>query len=193
VRILELKKKLNQIITAIWIENLKDDYLKGYLLLEDSLKSAFYFHLRQKLEEEGLFQQGLRVLTEFKIPKSTGLISNRVDIAIVKPTYEQHFIYSLWHSSYEIYALIELKFKGVHYRSYKAFMDDVLKVMKYSEKLDNTLLYVCSIDEKDYNHKLSWLNNVPYELKDVAKRVNELIGYWRRDGEFVMDCNQYYD
>lgn len=190
---LELKKKLNQIITDIWIENLKEDYLKGFLLLEDSLKSAFYFHLRQKLEEEGLFQQGLRIFTEFKIPKSTGIISNRVDLAIVKPTFEQHFIYSLGHSSYEIYALIELKYKGVHYRSYKAFMDDVFKVVNYSEMLNDTLLYVCSIHEKDYNHQLSWLNNVPVELMKTAKSVNELIGYWRSDGEFVMDINQYYD
>jgi hypothetical protein len=186
---LDLKKQLNQIITDIWVKDLKKDYLNGYLLLEDSLKCAFYFHLRKRFEEEGLYKQGLQIFTEFRLPKSSDLGDNRVDIAIVKPRYEQHFKYSLWHNSYKVKALIELKFKGVHYKTIRVFMEDIFKVMKYSETFDETLLYVCSIHEKDYNHRLSWLSNVPSNGKEKAKRLTELIGYWKNHGEFVMDIN----
>jgi hypothetical protein len=188
---LDLKNQLHQTITDIWISVLKEDYLNGYLLLEDSLKCAFYFHLRNEFEKIGLLEQGYRIYTEFRLPKVIEIENKRVDIAIVKPSNPQYFKYSLWDNGCEVTALIELKFKGVHYKSYRAFMEDIFKVMEYSSKLDDTLIYVCSIDEKDYNHSLSWLNNVPNEGKLYAERVTELIGYWKENGKFKMEINKF--
>jgi hypothetical protein len=74
-----IKEKLDEIIKSIWLNAITYDYDSCFLLYEDSLKSALYYHLRRRLEETDLFQQGYRIFTEYRLNSN-----NRADIVIVK-------------------------------------------------------------------------------------------------------------
>jgi hypothetical protein len=45
---------IDRAIKEAWIHNVKTDYMNSYLLREDSLKNAFYYHLRTKLTDHFL-------------------------------------------------------------------------------------------------------------------------------------------
>ena len=44
----EITTEINNAIKYIWEYDIKQDYNKYYLLKEDTLKNALYFHLRNK-------------------------------------------------------------------------------------------------------------------------------------------------
>ena len=55
---------IDEAIISIWKHELKTDYEAGWLLKEDTLKNALYFHLRSKLGK--LFDENdIRIFTEF--------------------------------------------------------------------------------------------------------------------------------
>ena len=41
----EFVQILDDAITAIWEKEIKEDYINGWLLKEDTLKNSLYFHL----------------------------------------------------------------------------------------------------------------------------------------------------
>ena len=74
--------KIDRTIKEIWLSEIKEDLSNSYILYEDTLKNAFYFHLRNKLGDL-LERNDIRIFTEFH---DGGLAGKGVvaDIAIVK-------------------------------------------------------------------------------------------------------------
>ncbi|WP_270578858.1 hypothetical protein [Caldibacillus thermoamylovorans] len=51
-----LIEKIDSVIKKLWLEDLVIDYAKNFLLKEDSLKNAFYYHLRTRLGRDFLIE-----------------------------------------------------------------------------------------------------------------------------------------
>ena len=61
---LDVIQVIDEAIVSIWQHEIKADYEAGWLLKEDTLKNALYFHLRSKLGK--LFDENdIRIFTEF--------------------------------------------------------------------------------------------------------------------------------
>lgn len=74
----KIYKEVDSAIKRVWLEDIKEDYLRHSLLKEDSLKNAFYYHLRRRLGDHYLLDNHLRIYTEFYY---MGL---RADLVVVK-------------------------------------------------------------------------------------------------------------
>lgn len=127
------KDLLNQIdntIKYIWTYDIKQDYDKNYLLKEDTLKNALYFHLRNKLSTL-LEKYNLRIFTEFNtdVFRGTGY---RPDMIIAQIKEEPEGFLG---DCIEDYAcIIELKFKGT-FQGAENILEDYDKIKHYIENL----------------------------------------------------------
>jgi len=74
----DVLKVIDTTIKKIWTDDLSIDHDKSYILKEDSLKNAFYFHLRTRLGDCFLNENNLRIFNEYKIE------DNRIDLVIVE-------------------------------------------------------------------------------------------------------------
>ncbi|MEQ6391395.1 hypothetical protein RZN22_19220, partial [Bacillaceae bacterium S4-13-58] len=61
---MEMQKVIDRAIKNVWNSNIPRDYQSFYLLKEDSLKNALYYHLRTKLHDF-LETNNIRIFTEF--------------------------------------------------------------------------------------------------------------------------------
>jgi hypothetical protein len=75
-----MRELIQSAVEKIWLNNIREDFDGNYLLNEDGLKNAFYFHLRNELQSNSLFETEVRIFTEFRIPKTKRI----ADTAIVK-------------------------------------------------------------------------------------------------------------
>ncbi|MDR9856216.1 hypothetical protein RJP21_21675 [Paenibacillus sp. VCA1] len=66
---------IDRTLKETWLHNIKNDYLSNFILLEDSLKNVFYYHVRSKLTDAFLNENNLRIYTEL----NTGY-GERIDI-----------------------------------------------------------------------------------------------------------------
>lgn len=100
-------KQIDYAIKMTWLEDISQDYRKGYLLKEDTLKNSLYFHIRRRLEN--LFDMyNIRMYTEYN---ETTLKANkmRADIAIVEINHKGEAYY-LGDRIEKVLAIIELKY-----------------------------------------------------------------------------------
>jgi hypothetical protein len=167
-----VKEQLDGIIKSTWLQSIPHDYDRSFLLYEDSLKSALYFHLRRKLEEAALFQQGYRIFTEYRLASN-----QRADLAIVKidpsATNDNH----LSECVTSIKALIEIKY--INGNNDKGFKDDMKKLVQYANVHTSVNVYAAFIYEPALIYKqTSWVDNTTESFKfDVRNRLTELSGY----------------
>lgn len=63
----EIIAEIDRVIKSVWVRNIRQDYMNGMLLYEDSLKCALYYHLRKRLEKL-LRDNHLRIYGEFTFP-----------------------------------------------------------------------------------------------------------------------------
>lgn len=177
-------KRLDRTIKKIWLEAVRDDYMSNRMLGEDSLKCAFYYHLRTALGDGWLRRHRLRIYAEYSLPSG-----RRADIALVRllPANEQ----SGGHLSNDIesiVAIIEFKFKNCF--SPDPFRNDIKKLRQYARERPDCQLYAAFIHEDIHGHEFSW-----FTAKQTAKwakgRVSELIGYRDDDGQYVVKVNSY--
>ncbi|WP_253278942.1 hypothetical protein [Psychrobacillus sp. FJAT-21963] len=158
-------------ILKVWTKDIKSDYNKHLLLKEDTLKNAFYYHLRKRLGDTFLNKNNLAIFTEFFI------VGERIDLVVVEIDPLKAKSNYLGECVINILAVVEMKYKGANVQD-GIFQADVDKIMNYlinNEK--ETLFYLAFIrevwfheDEIDY-----WL--IP-EQQIVAKdRVTELLAY----------------
>ncbi|MGN1316080.1 MAG: hypothetical protein ACI4VW_03365 [Acutalibacteraceae bacterium] len=110
---------INKRLQYIWEEKIKEDCDNGWLLKEDTLKNALYYHIRRELSS--LFQeQNIRVFTEFndgefkKLNLRPDMVIATVDLGNTDGGYYGNDIK-------ECLALIEIKFKS-NFNSYKKFL-----------------------------------------------------------------------
>jgi len=166
---------IDRAIKEAWLFNIKSDYSSNFLLLEDSLKNAFYYHLRSKLTDAFLKENKLRIYTELY----TGY-GERIDIAIVR--IEDSKDVHLREQITEYLAVIELKHKGGTV-PINPFLDDIDKMKMYLKRKDSNQCqyYLGFIHEAEYDlEETSWLK--PKQQKTWAKgNLTELSGFYNED------------
>lgn len=155
----EVYEKIDYQIKRSWMTNVANDYRDDYILKEDSLKNAFYHHLRCSLDP--LFKENnLRIFTEFN---ESGLKAKgyRADIAIVELGSENATNY-LGNDVKNVVAIIELKFLGIGSNGTDLILQDVEKTKNYikSFSFTNCQYYLGMIHEHKYPiSELHWLSN----------------------------------
>lgn len=187
----EIMYTIDRAIKEVWINEIKEDLEKSYILYEDTLKNAFYFHLRNKLNKL-LKNKRIRIFTEFHDGKlaGKGVIA---DIAIVKigDNEEGHIKDNIK----KIYAIIELKHKGAQVYI-DPFISDVEKSIKYikDKELEECQFYLGFIHEGEFDVKeTSWLQNKKQE-RLAQGRLTELSAcYYIGRDEMVYTIVSYND
>lgn len=177
---MRLLLKLDKVIKEVWNEDIKVDYNNHYLLLEDSLKCALYYHLRNRLGDGWLKANRLRIIPEYHLCDGY-----RADLAIVKFIKKEYRNGKHLSDCVEfILTIIELKHKAA--QVINPFYEDRDKLYIYSKKYPQAKLYVGFIHEDYYNaNNSSWFDG--RQTNNWAKgRVCELLGYWSEDDETLI-------
>jgi hypothetical protein len=165
----QLQETIDRTIKEVWIEKIPNDYQSYYLLMEDSLKNALYFHLRTRLSNL-LDSNNIRIYPEYHYKDC------KADLAIVKlndnPGKSDH----LRDDVASVLAINEIKYKSGS--SIQPFEDDIQKIKKYVDMKpnDDTQYYLAFVHEAEYefNEEDSWLTA---EQQEWAKgRLTELSG-----------------
>lgn len=171
LNIRKLQETIDHTIKKVWVTKIPQDYKTYYLLKEDSLKNALYYHLRTELHSL-LDDYSLRIYPELHYKGSIA------DLAIVKLNDKPGTNNHLSEDIESVLAIIEIKYKG--HVNLKPFEDDVRKIQQYIEKntTNITQYYLAFVHEVVYKYidGDSWLT---LEQKDWAKgRLTELSGYF---------------
>ncbi|GAB7057452.1 MULTISPECIES: hypothetical protein [unclassified Paenibacillus] len=163
---------VDRAIKEAWLYNIKSDYSSNFILLEDSLKNAFYFHLRNKLTDAFLRENNLRIYTELH----TGY-GERIDISVVRIDDSEKV--HLREQITDIVAVIELKHKSGTV-PINPFREDINKVKTYLKRKEHPQCqyYLGFIHETEYElEETSWLS--PKEQATWAKgKLTELSAFY---------------
>lgn len=162
----ELIYSIDETIASIWKEKIKCDYDSGWLLKEDTLKNALYYHLRRELGS--LFEQNdIRIFTEFTddVFKKSGY---RPDMVIARVSVDSEDDY--WGNAVsKCLAVIEIKYK-TGFAAHKEVYKDYSKLYDYVEMLGtDTRLYMATIWEYE-DDETKWVEDTDW----VKGRVIEL-------------------
>lgn len=170
-------EKIDTDIKKVWKEDLKIDYANYFLLKEDSLKNAFYFHLRNRLGEDFLNKNNLRIFTEYLIN------GERIDLAIVKIDLVAVEDYHLSDCVTRVLAAIEMKYKSASVKD-DVFYKDVNKILSFINSWGNeTKHYLAFIQEKYLKREdvVNWLDDE--QSRKVTGTVTELYAYWNQEND----------
>ena len=160
----EMIDKINLTIQRIWKYDISKDYNNGWLLKEDTLKNAFYFHLRRRL---GKFfdENNIRIFTEFTEDKFKGTHC-RPDMVIAKVNDNEEL---------EYLAVIEFKYKK-GFTTSNSIYADFKKLRKYVNDFHiGCKLYMATIWEYEDDEtcwepeKNKWAENKLVELNASYK------------------------
>jgi hypothetical protein len=155
----EIIRQIDAAIKSIWLNEIPQDYSERYLMKEDTLKNALYYHLRSKLDEL-LQKHDLRIFTEFN---NAGIKEKgyRADLAIVKvPKIFEGFMGSVINPE-DVYALVELKYVAHTQGDINAVNRDVKKLKQYVQKNEfpNCQYYLGVIQEASaYKSGIYWFD-----------------------------------
>lgn len=173
----EIIEKIDIAIKKVWKEDLKIDYANYFLLKEDSLKNAFYFHLRNRLGEDFLHSNNLRIFTEYYIN------GERIDLAIVEIDSIAVEDYHLSDCVTRVLAAVEMKYKSSSVNN-DVFYGDVNKILSFINSWGNeTKHYLAFIQEKYFKTEdlVNWLDDE--QASKVKGKVTELYAYWDQDSD----------
>lgn len=175
---MEIKGLLKSVVEEIWLNEIKDDYNNDLIINEETLKTSFCFHLRNKLTTSFLLENKIRIIPELKI-KSLGNEKSdfRVDIAIVRVDEEREKFFHISEFTKSVLALIELKFIPIrHYHlnqwfnmeDFKKMDNDFLKLEKCGNACNEAWLIGAFVHENFYNHM-----NGMHRLFDISHILDE--------------------
>jgi hypothetical protein len=162
----DIQAYIDSCIKHIWLNHISRDYIHKHLLLEDSLKNAFYHHLRSEIGDQYMQDNNIRIFTEFKL----GI--ERADIALVQidPSCDGH----LYEHVLEVLAIIELKYKNG--TSDTPFQNDVRKVLNYikrdSGKCQYYLAFIQEVIVYEPLEDFSWLTKK--QVSQTESRLTEM-------------------
>lgn len=172
----ELKNRIYAELVSIWETNIKEDYDGGWLLKEDTLKNALYFHLRSRLGK--LFKENdVRIFTEFTDAEFKGS-KKRPDLVIAKVDMERQCGY--WGEAVtDCLAVVEIKFK-TGFSDAERIYADYEKLRHYIETLKVTGdLYMVTIWEQE-DFPTNWIRKNAAWAKG---RLVELNASYKRNSE----------
>ncbi|MEA1960471.1 MAG: hypothetical protein U9N81_04285 [Bacillota bacterium] len=159
---------IDEVINRVWIEDIRADYKNKYLLMEDSLKNAFYYHLRKRLGDNFLLANNVRIFTEYHHH------GKKADLAVVEINREKSEEGYLGDSIHNVYAIIEFKFKNS--TSDQHFIEDVKKVLEYIKKDTSNLCryYLAFIQEVYFEEAAEFTWTSLIKNKIPHGRITEL-------------------
>lgn len=188
---MDVTEQIDRAIKLVWKEDILKDYFNHFILKEDSLKNAFYHHLRLRLGDGFLTRHRVRIFTEYYLRNN-----ERADLAIVKLHPKKEMVaqdYHLKDRVDEILAVIELKHKGDSCGS-NPFLQDVEKVKKYIglKSYMTCQFYLGFIHETEYSiEETSWLSKKQQESWATG-RLTELSAFYEvESGKFDMKVISY--
>lgn len=164
---------IHHVIKHVWINEISKDYEASFLLKEDTLKNAFYYHIRRHLQDDFLKEHNLAIFTEFCLPHT----KQRVDLAIVEisPDVEGKYLSDC---VVNIISVIEMKHKNASVPDI-VFQNDVNKIIGYTKSIPftDTRYYLAFIREFFFwpEEVGGWLENSE-QLYPVG-RITELLSY----------------
>ncbi len=167
-----MKNIIDNTIKNIWLNKIKFDYDNGYLLREDTLKNALYYHLRTELGEL-FFSEDIRIFTEYGtgIFKGTGY---KPDMVIAKVNFDcDSRKYEDWITN--IICVIEIKSKQGFTTSNDIYKD-FDKLHKYIDKFDNDCNYYMATIWEYEDEPTSWTENAEWakgKLTELNASFNE--------------------
>ena len=172
---------IDETIKEIWQHEILEDYKNRWLIKEDTLKNAFYFHLRRKLGE--LFEKNnIRIFTEFTDYKFADT-KFRPDIVIAEMDFERKSE-SFSEDISRCVAVIELKYKNKTTPA-TVILDDYEKLHRYAKELNlQCRLYMATIWEREDDEtswismKTGWAKGVLTELNASYKRNSHDIRFY---------------
>lgn len=168
---LNVKEVIDSAIKTVWEKDIQKDYTNNFLLKEDTLKNAFYHHLRVRLGERFLLDNDIRIYTEFKFG------NQKIDLAVVEIDPNKTSRVQLSNCVKRIISVIEMKYKSKEVNEL-CFDKDIIKILKFIDVMDNeTMFYTAFLREKSFKPEevTHWLPD-----KDIEKakgRVTELYSY----------------
>ena len=164
----EIQNIVHKTLSRIWEYDIPRDYNNRWLLKEDTLKNALYFHLRNQLKK--LFDENdVRIFTEFTDGKFKGS-GYRPDIVIARIDPSKQVSY--WGEAVtECLAVIEIKFK-TGFLPHAEIEADYEKLRYYAEDLDVTGdLYMVTIWEYEDN-STTWIRKNAAWAKGIVTELN---------------------
>lgn len=185
----KLEDEIKKNVKEIWMQDIREDYLNGRLLKEDTLKNSFYFHLRKRLDP--LFKQAnVVVFTEFRLKE----LNQIADIAIVQiePWTPLKAEKNLEDSVINILALFEFKYKSYSKQIEAAIYKDKYKIKQYintyKDKYRDCRYYYVVLYEELVD-PFFWMEKE--DAQWAGGYVTELASGYVDDGEMVFDCRDY--
>ncbi len=163
----EVLDTIHRRIKYIWEEKIKEDYDDGWLLGEDTLKNALYYHMRKELSV--LFtENNLRIFTEFTDGEFRGS-KKRPDMVIATVDLNKDNDY-YGDNIKECIAVIEIKFKASKYSN--CIYDDYDKLQGYIDDLGiNARLYMATIWE-EFDEPTTWIRKNAAWAKGKVTELN---------------------
>ncbi|MGN0528090.1 MAG: hypothetical protein ACI4IE_03075 [Eubacterium sp.] len=168
--------RLNEIIKSVWDNKIENDFRNSCILNEDTLKNAFYCHLRNEMEK-CIEYSDFRIYTECN-DFGFSDYSQRPDLIIAKLNKETQ---GKRIEIEEIVAVIEFKYKSEKCTYVcDEIMHDVDKLKDYHRNIrklsDNCRFYIGAITLGDFTQD-EWI----YDKRTIENwgkgRITELIAY----------------
>ncbi len=173
----EIIKKIDSTIKEIWAKKLSIDYDKNYMLKEDSLKNAFYFHLRTRLGDKFLDEHNLRIFTEYYINgKRVDLVIVEIDPFAVEGNYLADCVT-------RVLATIEMKYKSGYVNEF-LFYKDIEKIFSFIDTWGkDTKHYFAFIQETYFKMEEieHWVDNK--KAAKIKGKITELYAYWDENSD----------
>lgn len=180
-------KEIDKAVKEIWLDNILTDYCNDYLLKEDSLKNAMYYHIRQRLDPM-LMENDLRIYTEYYL--NINGEKYFADIAIVRIDTKKDYDW-LGNAVTDVLAVFELKYKATgDSNTDTEIRRDLTKFREYFREggLSECQFYFAVIYENE-RMRTNWLDG--RSINNWADgRVTELDACYQ-DGEIVFEVNSY--
>lgn len=171
----EILKQIDYAIQYIWENDIKKDYDNYYLLKEDCLKNALYFHLRTKLSSF-LEKNNLRIFTEFNDSVFKGA-NRRADMVIAKIDPDLPEAY-LSDCVTEIICVIEIKNKNGTTASAESIYKDYEKIKWYINNLNTNCHYYMATIWEQTDKATTWTRKNAAWAKN---RLTELNASYEKD------------
>ena len=164
----EIIRIIDETIKSVWVDEIKGDYDENWIMNEDGLKNALYFHLRKQLEPL-LVENNLRIFTEFKDAEFQRK-QYRPDMVIAYVDMESDADY--WRQAVtNCVAVIELKFKS-NFRDQEAIYADYDKLKEYIDELKiEGKLYMATIWECE-DDQTTWISKNAAWAKGRVTELN---------------------
>lgn len=178
----EIMQIIDEVIKSVWETDIKSDYDANWIMNEDGLKNALYYHLRMRLEKI-LVENDLRIFNEFKDAEFLGS-KYRPDMVIAHVDSSSDADY--WRQAVtNCVAVIELKFKS-RFLEKEAIYADYDKLKEYIEKMAiKGKLYMATIWECE-DDRTSWIPQNTAWAKGNLTELNASLAWETCESQFYV-------